>query len=355
MSLLGDLKKIFFGAKSVAKHQTERATEAAKEKFDEVSDELTEKGNQFSSVAKHKMEELSEQAKHTFEDMTEKGTELAGKGREALDGLGDKVFKEAEELADKGAELRDQGTDWINERLGSLNTSRDNSTADLEDTVNEGLELDPEDRSPTAGTIDFEAGLTDDPGFSATPKTPSAAREAANQMLDKAAKAGIDAKAAADRLGNKVMDASEEIGGKILEKGSDLLDKAAVAGAGLKEKADDFVAHANTEAEKMKMEESIEEAKRAAEQAAARARAYGDKETEKKTDESLLDGTDSFFDRAAKFADGDYHREGKVRIVDNDDPTKVELTKKGKIDITGFEDQDGDGDPLIDDAEIEED
>ena len=59
-----------------------------------------------------------------------------------------------------------------------------------------------------------------------------------------------------------------------MEKGDDFLNRAAEAGAEAKSKFDDFVDHANTEAEKMKMEEAIEEAKAAAEQAEARARAF---------------------------------------------------------------------------------
>ena len=57
---------------------------------------------------------------------------------------------------------------------------------------------------------------------------------------------------------------------KVLEKGDEILERAAEIGADLKDKAGDFIDHANVEAEKMKMEETIEEAKRAAEVAEAR-------------------------------------------------------------------------------------
>jgi hypothetical protein len=102
----------------------------------------------------------------------------------------------------------------------------------------------------------------------------------------------------------------------------------------------------------MRLEDSIEEAKRAAEQAEARARAFDDLEGKRDTGESMLDGTDSFFDRADRFAKGDYHNEGGKAMRIQDDP---DFQKKKKSDlIAGFMDNDGDGDSLIDDAVIEE-
>lgn len=375
MSLFGDLKKVFFGAKSVAKHQAQKAAEAAKEigedlkeqaedlaeaakhKFDEVSHDLTEKGSELVDKAKHKAEELSEIGSEYADKAKHKAEELTSQGKEVLGTLGDKVYEETESITDKGKELRDRSSDWINERLGSLNTSGDNSAADLAaDAMDDELQLDPIEPSPKAGAIDFESDLNPDPGMSQMPKQPSAGREATDQVLDKAAQAGLDAKAAAERLGGKLMDVSEKVGEKVLDKGSDLLDKAAGLGADLKGKADDLVAKATAAAEKESMEEAIQKAKDAAEQAAARARAFGGKETTRDASASTLDGTDSFFDRAAKFADGDYHHEGKVRVVETDktiETTDITLKKKGNLDITGFEDKDGDGDALIDDAEID--
>ena len=57
-----------------------------------------------------------------------------------------------------------------------------------------------------------------------------------------------------------------------------------------------------------------------------------------------------FFDRASRYADGDYHREGSVRITDGEGKPTSQPNDK----IAGFDDKDGDGDALIDDAEIEE-
>ncbi|MEO1256462.1 MAG: hypothetical protein AAFY41_16470, partial [Bacteroidota bacterium] len=151
----------------------------------------------------------------------------------------------------------------------------------------------------------------------------------------------------------KLMDLSEQVGEKVLEKGSDLMDRAAEAGAKLQDKAGDFIDKANEAAEAEKLEETIEQAKEAAAQAEARARAFDDKEGDRDTSDSLLDGTDSFFDRAARYADGDYHHEGSIRISESDEEKDKEA--KPSDDITGFLDRDGDGDALIDDAEVEDD
>ena len=83
-------------------------------------------------------------------------------------------------------------------------------------------------------------------------------RGAADTGLNAAAKAGAGLKDQAEILAGKVGDVSEVVGAKVLEKGDEILDRAAEIGADLKEKASDFVDHANVEAEKMKMEETIE-------------------------------------------------------------------------------------------------
>ena len=73
-----------------------------------------------------------------------------------------------------------------------------------------------------------------------------------------------------------------------------------------------------------------------------------------------LDTKDSFFEKAARFADGDYHNEGAPRpegeISITDAPEGyVAKNKQGDTPLPGFEDSDGDGNELIDDATIVED
>ena len=73
---------------------------------------------------------------------------------------------------------------------------------------------------------------------------------------------------------------------------------------------------------------------------------------------SALESKDDFFEKASRYADGDYHafnpNADQPQIVPSEDVTS-EDKKPFQGTIAGFEDHDGDGDPLIDDAIIEED
>jgi hypothetical protein len=357
MPIFNDLKKLFFGAKSVAKHQASKAGDAARE----MGEDLKEQGD-----------DLMDDAKAAASDFMDKAPGYVGKGKEALEDLSDKIWREADAAVDKGKELKDKASDAINEKLEELKPKTESEPVDLD--ADFGLSLDDlgmtevsEPAAPKSGSIDFEEDLIEDPvgnvkkaasglkdaasdAFNKVKDATAGVRGAADTGLNAAAKAGAGLKDKAGDLAEKVGDVSEVVGAKVIKKGDEVLGRAAELGADLKSKADDFIDHANVEAEKMKLEDTIEEAKRAAAQAEARARAFDGKEAARDTSESTLSGTDSFFDRAARFADGDYANEGgkDMRIQDNPDAKPKE--KGGKI--AGFLDADGDGDSLIDDAEI---
>ena len=297
MPLFNDLKRIFFGAKSVAKHQASRAGDAARE----AGDELADQG-----------EELFDLTKRAARDLAARAPGYIEKGKDALSELGDAVYKQPRaEASPKRQPMEEKDDDFD---FGSL-------------------DLNAEKDAPKSGSIDFEDDLVEDTPPS-VPKDPSALRQVTDSALDSAARAGLKAKEAAR------------------EAGDELLDRAARTGANLKSKADTFIDHANREAEKMKLEDSIEEAKRAAAQAEARARAFDNKEADRDTGGSTLSGTDSFFDRADRFARGDYHNEGGKDMRIQDDPD-YRPRKKSDL-IAGFDDNDNDGDSLIDDAILEE-
>lgn len=62
--------------------------------------------------------------------------------------------------------------------------------------------------------------------------------------------------------------------------------------------------------------------------------------------------SDSFFDKASRYADGDYH--DKPKTEENADQEPPKHKQPWTDPVAGFEDSDGDGDPVIDDAIIEE-
>jgi hypothetical protein len=66
-------------------------------------------------------------------------------------------------------------------------------------------------------------------------------------------------------------------------------------------------------------------------------------------------GGSSFFDKAEKFASGDYDGvkdEPLLQVNKDKASTNEEPKKPWSEPVAGFEDTDGDGDPLIDDAII---
>ncbi|MBK7335637.1 MAG: hypothetical protein IPJ00_05510 [Saprospirales bacterium] len=78
--------------------------------------------------------------------------------------------------------------------------------------------------------------------------------------------------------------------------------------------------------------------------------------TTAKLSQSELSGKDDFFEKAKRFAEGDYHNTGKKeegKITLSQDPDHV-AKKKKEGEIKGFDDHDGDGDHLIDDAIIDD-
>jgi len=285
----------------------------------------------------------------------DKAPDYIEKGKDALEDLSDKIWRDADAAVDKAKAMKGQATDAINKKLEDLNPQPEPSS--LDNYMDEKMELDlvSEADAPKSGSIDFESDLIEDTQAKAG-KFLDSARDKAGEVLgnldekatpalDAAAKAGLAAR-------DKIADVSESVGKVVIEKGDDLLNRAAEAGASAKDKFDDFVDHANVEAEKMRMEDAIEDARAAAEQAEARARAFDGKEAARDTSDSVLSGTDSFFDRAAKFADGDYHNDPTRASIVPKDPEPPAKPEGGLI--AGFLDADGDGDSLIDDAVIEE-
>ena len=153
------------------------------------------------------------------------------------------------------------------------------------------------------------------------------------------------------------MDTAERVGGKIMEKSGEVVEKAKDFGSKLFDKADDLVEKAQREAEKESMEETIRQAEEMGKTAEQRAQETMDKVKESTDD--LLGKHESFFDKAARYADGDYQMKGDKKdgkpgdLTIGQDPEYKEKPKsEGKA--AGFEDLDGDGDELIDDAIIDD-
>ncbi|OAV44884.1 hypothetical protein [Lewinella sp. 4G2] len=344
MSIFSDLKRVFFGAKSVAKHQASKAEGKVKEVADDASDAASE---------------LADATREAARELMDKTPEYVAKGKEALEDLTDKIWREADAAVDKGKELKDQASDAINAKLDDLRPKENASDpfAELDLSPKSPTTSSPPDRDfgeltvsepPSAAgekkLIDFESEFLQDAKAKAAGAA-AKANEFVTPGLDAAAKAG-------NKMAEKLGDLSETVGKVVMEKGDDLLNRAAETGATAKDKFDDFVDHANVEAEKIRAAEAAEEARIAAEVAKARDKAFDGAEGARDTSDSILSGTDSFFERADRFAKGDYHDEGGKDMTIKKNPNPEPKPEGGLI--AGFLDSDGDGDSLIDDAIIEE-
>lgn len=248
------------------------------------------------------------------------GKEAVHTGKEAMEDLAER----AEELYDKGkdkaAEWGDELVDKFEDLTGSKEEVPEESQTD--ELVNDILSDEKE--SPTA-----EESLADKP-----PTGP---------------KPGDKTKEFIEKTGEKVlsgMDTIVEKGEEILEKKGELFEQAKEkieeATDKLKAKYDDLVEKAE--------ESAREDAREKAENPTGFREDSTHADQLKKTD--ILSGTDDFFDKADSFAKGNYGA-----FTDEPQISKDPTAKKEEVDdrsTYGFEDLDGDGNDIIDEAIIDD-
>lgn len=144
---------------------------------------------------------------------------------------------------------------------------------------------------------------------------------------------------------------TENIGSEVMQKGSVLLSKAGDVAEDLGSKANDLKDKLVDRAEEIKEDVTKKVDKMVADEKIAEAidesKIEGGfaKET-LNTGDSLLKGTDDFFSRASKYADGEHDAFNKGKM----DITQGISEPKTPAIAAGFTDLDGDGNELIDDA-----
>lgn len=317
MSVINDLKKLLFGAKSFAKSAAEKAKESSQEALD-------------------KMEDI--------------GADVLNKAKEVAADIGGKTT-DAAELAGKK----------IHEFIGGDDTEAPETDEIMDDILKEDASTPPSVREDS---LELPPLSTPEKTTSSTPQSPSPPAEDARSLTDKAGnlaeKVGEQVLDAGEKLTEKAGRAAEELGSKALAKGSEALEKAKELaedlGAKLRSARDELMKKAEEEAansgEASKdLSERIAKLNRRIEDAIS---GNNTKFADKPLDlgGSELDKHDSFWDKAAKFAEGDY---AAVK------PTSPRISKDspenspGKGSVKGFKDLDGDGDEIIDDAIIDDD
>lgn len=306
MGFFSEIKKLVFASKSVAKNQAEQGLDYGKEKA----------------------MDLAESAKNTASNV-------------------------GEELIDRTSGLRDA----ILEKSSDLVDTVKDKTGDLVGDVTDGGYMDKaKDFTESIGEKVLSAGSDLKEKFQSNEMVQKAG-EMTGSLSDTVMSAGADLKGKLDssetvqqaadfteNVGDKVLDTGEsfmgkmkEVGGTLDQKAGNVLDSAIEKGGELKEKLDDKIDDLMAKAEaEAKME------------AANPKKEFAD--TIIDTGDSLIgEETNDFFSKASKYADGDYGAmsEGKTKI------SKMEGTPKlpdPNSKAAGFNDLDGDGDEIIDDA-----
>ena len=253
--------------------------------------------------------------------------------KSAAEKAGDFVKEEGADILSKGRDLaEDAGGKLMDKTSGLKDAIMENSSELIEKTKDKVGGLTQEiSSSDTVGKI---SSVTEDIGEKLT-QTGGTIAEKFGEVSENVGAVVMDK--GGDAL-EKGKDLSEEVGGKVLDVKDKLMEKASDVKDQLAEKLDDTMEKANAWE---------------AEQKANPKKDFADDTLD--ASGSLLEGTDDFFFKADKFASGDYgaFSEGKVSLDTNVDDKGNDFLELPKA--TGFEDKDGDGNEIIDDAIIDPD
>lgn len=306
MSVLGDIRKILFGAKAVASSAVNKTVETGRE---------------------------------VGEDLVEKSNEIIGKASDAAGELYDKA-------SDKAAELYHAAKDRVEDITDSIWETASKRTAAQEPIQ---TPPPPKDADEFVASTVFETPTDDSLHMKEDPLSPKPEAEqdiftkTSEKVIDTASEVGNKFREKSAEFTEKLKDAAQDVGAKLAEKGSEAIDKAKEVGGQLKEKFDNLVEKASQEAEKDRLQQEAIKA------AAAKQEAEWQKRAADKNDESTLGNMGSFFEKASRFADGDYHNTGNKKPLE-DDPNVLEL----RPDPNYKKDKKDNADDLIDDAIIDE-
>ncbi len=355
MGFLNDMKKLLWAKKAIAKNAVNNTVEAGKE----AGEELKEKAEEMYEKAKEKAEDVGEVVK-------EKATDAMYKASDLVDDLGAKISRsETSEIQSSEDVMEDilKDTEAVKEKQAGM------------ELKSEYLQDNPYTEGKTlAGTVGEEMMKTGESLMSKIKQTAKDVGDAidSNPMVEQA-------KNVAENVGDKVLDtgekfmekfgeAAEKVGEVVIDKGGEAVDKAqSIAeelGSKILKAKDDLMTKAEAEASKSgdTMDSILKKAKDLADKMEEKVAGKTDSEfadTPIDLSESELDKKDSFWEKAEKFASGDYDMKGDKKPTANEgeitiqkDPDYKPKLKEGNV--KGFDDLDGDGNELIDDAIVEE-
>lgn len=220
--------------------------------------------------------------------------------------------------------------------------------------------IPPQEEEPSFE--DIFTGKTEPPKNEPAPKAKEPGQktkfdEFSEEFSKAAGEAGQKAAEISERVGKKVLEASDKINERLFDEGEKLWDKAKEKGSSILDRFEELADKATEEAKKVSFDDLTQKAKEMNEALERRVKERGQRSNaenlERDRKKGPLGGMDSFFSKAERFASGDYSGDedaGKKMII-RKDPDYKPKENTGKV--KGFEDLDGDGDELIDDAIID--
>ena len=253
--------------------------------------------------------------------------------KSASEKAGDFVKEEGEFLLDKTKDFAENAGEAILEKTSGLKDSiLDNSSDLLEKTKQKmddlTLDFSESEIGSKINTTTHDIGekvLTT--GDKLMNKAGEISENVGEVVIDKGGVLLEKSKDISENVGSKVLDAKD----KMLERAGEVKDQLSEKLEDTMDKADAWVEHEKANPKPQFAEDTLD--------------ASG----------SLLEGKDDFFSKADKFAGGDYgaFSEGNISV---DSPESLAPAKEFEAlpPATGFDDLDGDGNEIIDDAIIEE-
>ncbi|MDX1665781.1 MAG: hypothetical protein R3350_01055 [Saprospiraceae bacterium] len=309
MGILNEFRKLLFGAKSVAKSTGKKAGEEIQEKSKEALD---------------KAGETVEKTKKTV-------TKASGD-----------LFKKADDFLDRMQQKRDE--ERQREESETAEFSSEEAASNLVDDIFDESESgeDSEGKEPKSGEMD-----------EAVEKMKGFLDEVGEEVFRQGGALADKLREATEKVGRRVIESSDELGKNI--QSSDAWGQAKTWGEQLRQKAEELVQKAQEEAAREKsVDDAISRAQKVAKDLEDKVEQSESelKDRLKKSQEKADQQMGSFFEKAKRFSEGNYGMEEEKKTKLEKDPDYKPRKKEGSI--PGFEDRDGDGDELIDDAIIDE-
>lgn len=341
MGFLSSIKRLFFTTESVAKSAVDKATDNGKETIENVSENVEKVIDQTRDVGEKIMDKTSEAARHAWDITKNKVSEVADKTSNIMEKAGEITKETLENVSDNADTIAKTAWDSTKSAAGKvIDTSTDLARKiprkdydDIENQVNISSDMSGPEKDGVQN-----------------------AKEILETESEKVSEIDIL---------RKVETTAEEWGEKIMDKGEEWLGKASLLGEDISEKAvqkSDQVWEKISEVSESlqdKADNAAEKIKDSFNAAVDKAEAYMAEENAKPKKEfaeddllsgpGLLEGNDDFFSKAGQYADGDHQAFNDKPVVHDE---AQETVQKAPSRIAGEQDADGDGNELIDDAQI---